>query len=122
MKILFLDESGDHSLGRVDPQYPVFVLGGIVVESDYSQHVLEPRVAEFQRSLFGREDLILHTADICRNKNGFERLVDSHFRQYFYESLNRLMQALDYGVIACAIRKSDHLRKYGGPMRSIRIY
>jgi len=28
MKYLFLDESGDHSLTRIDSQYPVFVLGG----------------------------------------------------------------------------------------------
>lgn len=32
MKVLYLDESGDHSLEVVDPQYPVFVLGGIIAE------------------------------------------------------------------------------------------
>ena len=31
MKVLFLDESGDHSLAKIDPQYPLFVLGGIIV-------------------------------------------------------------------------------------------
>ena len=28
MKVLFLDESGDHSLEIIDPQYQVFVLAG----------------------------------------------------------------------------------------------
>jgi len=32
MKVLFLDESGDHSLNVIDPQYPVFVLGGVIVD------------------------------------------------------------------------------------------
>ena len=28
---LFLDESGDHSLYKIDPQYPLFVLGGALI-------------------------------------------------------------------------------------------
>ncbi len=35
MKYLFLDESGEHNLTKIDMQYPVFVLGGIVVDSEY---------------------------------------------------------------------------------------
>ena len=31
-KILYLDESGDHGLAKIDPLYAVFVLGGIIVE------------------------------------------------------------------------------------------
>lgn len=31
MKVLFLDESGDHNLSVIDPQYPLFVLGGVIV-------------------------------------------------------------------------------------------
>ena len=33
MKILFLDESRDHSLSVIDPQYPVFVLGRVIVDA-----------------------------------------------------------------------------------------
>lgn len=32
----YLDESGDHSLTRIDSQYPVFVLGGVVIDADYA--------------------------------------------------------------------------------------
>lgn len=35
-KILFLDESGDHNLTAVDPQHPIFVLGGIIVDEKYA--------------------------------------------------------------------------------------
>ena len=34
MKVLFLDESGDHNLAVIDPQYPLFVLGGVIVASN----------------------------------------------------------------------------------------
>jgi hypothetical protein len=30
---LFLDESGDHSLDVIDSQYPMFVLGGVIMSS-----------------------------------------------------------------------------------------
>ena len=31
----------------------------------------------------------------------------------FYEALNELMQKLRYTVVACAIRKDEHLSRYG---------
>ena len=36
MKVLFLDESGDHNLSVIDPSYPIFVLGGVIVDQDYA--------------------------------------------------------------------------------------
>ena len=113
MKTLFLDESGDHNLSVIDPSYPLFVLGGVIMDSDYARDVLTPRMAEFKLQLFGRDDLILHTADITRNRNGFERLKDAGFRLEFYLRLNALMRELEYRVVACAIRKEEHLVRYG---------
>lgn len=37
MKVLFLDESGDHNLAVIDPSYPLFVLGGVIVEQRYAE-------------------------------------------------------------------------------------
>lgn len=39
MKILYLDESGDHNLTKIDDQYPVFVLADLVV-SPIGRHIL----------------------------------------------------------------------------------
>ena len=119
-KVMFLDESGDHSLTAIDPQYPMFVLGGVIVDESYAGGELEHRVRRFKRDLFGREDLVLHTADIARNKNGFERLIDPVFRRRFYDELNVLMRELEYTVVACAIKKDAHLGAYG--MRAVDPY
>lgn len=113
MKVLFLDESGDHNLAVVDPQYPVFVLGGVIVEQRYAEDEMTAAVNRFKRELFGRTDIILHTADITRNRNGFEPLQDPVFRSRFYTALNALMRNLRYTVVACAIRKDNHLARYG---------
>lgn len=112
-KILYLDESGDHSLDKIDSSYPVFVLGGIVVDHSFGTNDIPERVISFKRRLFGSDEIILRTADIRRNRNGFESLKDPEFRDIFYRELNQLMSELEYEIIACAILKDKHLDRYG---------
>lgn len=113
MKVLFLDESGDHNLAVIDPQYPLFVLGGVIMDKDYAEGELTAELSRFKDEVLGRPEIVLHTADITRNRNGFERLQETAFRERFYEKLNALMRRLDYSVVACAIRKDEHLTRYG---------
>lgn len=63
--------------------------------------------------LFGRDDFILHTADIVRRRGVFRKLTDKAVRERFYTETNRLMDELDYMVIACVIKKNEHLAQYG---------
>jgi hypothetical protein len=110
---MFLDESGNHSLDAIEPDYPVFVLGGVIVDRTYCRAVVEPRIRKLKEDFFGTSDLILHTADIIRAKNGFEALKDTEFRERFYQELNTVMRELDYVVVACAILKDKHVQRYG---------
>lgn len=113
MKIMYLDESGDHSLEMIDKDYPVFVLGGVIVERAYDRTELEPRIRQLKAGFLNDPNLILHTTDIIRGKNGFEALSDADTRIAFYSALNALMRELDYAVVACAIKKQEHLDQYG---------
>lgn len=113
MKVLFLDESGDHNLSIIDPHYPLFVLGGVIVDEDYARGAVAESLDALKKDMFGNTDVILHTADIARNRNGFERLKDKGFRAAFLQRLNVLMSELEYSVVACAIRKNEHLAKFG---------
>ena len=113
MKVMFLDESGDHNLTRIDPQYPVFVLGGVIMDADYAAGPLREAVDDFKSEIFERTDIMLHTADIARNRNGFEPLQDIAFRARFYNRLNALMRNLEYSVVACSIRKEVFRALYG---------
>lgn len=113
MKLLFLDESGDHNLSIIDPQYPVFLLGGVIVEKDYAEGLLAVELNKFKLEFFGRTDIVLHTADIVRNRNGFDGLQDRVFRDRFRDRLNTLMRDLEFSVVVCAVRKNEHLSRYG---------
>ena len=110
---LFLDESGDHSLAHIDAGYPVFVLGGILVADDSALEDIERAVTAFKRDFFGNADIVLHRADITRNRRGFESLADPGTRDGFHRRLNALLAALEFSVIACVIRKRALLERHG---------
>lgn len=110
---MFLDESGDHSMDVIDPQYPLFVLGGCIMDKSYHEKILTPRLREYKKNLFGTDDFILHTADIKRQKGVFQKLSDAAFRERFYIETNLLMNELEYMVVACVIKKDEHLSMYG---------
>jgi len=100
---MYLDESGNHDLVRIDRQYPVFVLGGVIVDAAYADGEMTNRLTDLKRDLFGSPDVILHTAEIARNQNAFRCLKNPEKRQQFYSTLNRVMRGLQYQLVACAI-------------------
>ncbi len=109
---MHLDESGDHNLARIDPAYPMFVLG-VVVDRTYARTVMGPRIRKLKTEFFGNPGIILHTTDIVRARNGFEPLKDPAFRQAFFAALNQMMRELEYQVVACAIDKPKIAARYG---------
>ncbi len=110
---MYLDEAGDHSLTVIDPKFPVFVLGGVIVDRNYLQEVVDPAIRELKRAFFHRSDFCLHTAEIIRATGPFQSLKDPLLKAEFLDALTLMMQELEYKVVACAIKKPEHLLKYG---------
>src|SRR5260370_27719274 len=111
--ILFIDESGDHSLSKIDPQYPVFVLCGVIIDENYQNERATDALNRFKEQLFGRRDIILHTADFTRNQAGFEAMTAHDFRVRFFGEPGTMIGALNFKVVACVTQKQEHLKKYG---------
>ena len=113
MKYLFLDESGSHNLAVRDPQYPVFVLGGVIVADAETLAKIESEVRVFKQRALGDASTVLHTADIVRNRGAFAGLADPTARQRFTGALNDLIARLEFKVVACAVLKDAYRTKYG---------
>ncbi len=96
--ILFLDESGDHSLSKIDLQYPVFVLCGVIMDEDYHNGPATDALNQFKEQLFGRREIVLHTADFTRNKERFEAMAGHDFRLLFFEELQTSIMALNFKI------------------------
>ncbi|MGH2557639.1 MAG: DUF3800 domain-containing protein [Thermomicrobiales bacterium] len=110
---MYLDESGDHNLKRINSIYPVFVLGGVIVDRAYARNVIAPTLRQFKLDHFGRDDVILHTVEMAKGRGDYAFLADPTLRANFYSDLNTMLPDLDYIVVACVIKKSDHVAKYG---------
>lgn len=109
---LFLDESGDHGLNNIDPQFPVFVLCGIIL-SDISYKRLKSQVAKLKLKFWGNKKVILHSRDIRKCENEFTILFDNKIKQELYYSVNNLIRNSDYTIITSAIQKNNYIKRYG---------
>lgn len=112
---MFLDESGDHSLDKIDNSYPMFVLAGCIFDFDYYSTIAEPKINEVKLKHFGKINIILRSYDIRKQKKDFACLVDKRKREAFYTDLDTLMKSLDFKIIAGAIHKAKLKDQYHDP-------
>lgn len=112
-RIVYLDETGDHSLEKEDPTFPVFALVMMVCDQAAYENNLVPRVNRLKFDYFGHECVILHSRDIRKAQGDFDFLTDPSQRQPFYERINEIMSQPGYDLIAAVIRKQEHKAKYG---------
>ena len=113
--IIYVDESGDHSLEPVDPEYPVFVLVFCIFKiSDYANTVV-PRVETFKFKHFGHDAVILHERHIRKQEHPFEFLQAQEKRNAFMEEINCLVDNFEFTVIATVIKKLELNEKYVRP-------
>ena len=113
--IIYVDESGDHSLKIIDKEYPLFVLTFCLVsKTDYQARII-PQVVDFKHRWFGHEAVILHAHDIRKGKGDFRFLFDRKVRGSFMEDLTTLMDRLPYILVASAINKVKLNYQYSKP-------
>ncbi len=112
---IYVDESGDHSLESINPEYPLFVLTFcLVAKEDYLAHIA-PETARFKHRWFGHEAVILHAHEIRKEKGDFKFLFDRTVRERFLDDLTGLMERLPYTLIASAIDKPRLNHQYNDP-------
>jgi hypothetical protein len=107
LKVMLLDESGDHNLNpkRINPQYPIFALGGVIIERAYLRTVVEPEMNRFKVKYFGRNNVTLHTVDMRHSEGDYAFLKDARVRSAFYEELNQLL--LDWELQGRGLRGEE---------------
>ncbi|SOE21221.1 Protein of unknown function [Spirosomataceae bacterium TFI 002] len=109
---LYIDESGDHGLTKVNPDFPVFLLCGVLIaKPDYEN--IRQEFNTIKRSLWNDKKVIFHSRDIRKCDKEFAVLFDLEKKKYFYEKLNLAMDNGKFTVIASAIKKDTYIEKFG---------
>lgn len=110
--LAFLDECGDHSLTRIDRDFPIFVLSLLLTKrSDYREVIL-PAINALKLKYWDHEGVNLHSRDIRKASGSFSILQNPGRRQLFMEDLSRLMCTLPYEVFIVGIHKQRLRDRY----------
>ena len=103
--VVYLDETGDHSMELIDNDFPVFGVVMLLCDVDVYVHQIIPAVNQLKFDFFGHEGVVLHSREIRRAQGEFGFLTEPTIRPPFYERINRIMSDFDYQLIASFIRK-----------------
>ena len=85
---LFIDESGDHGLVKLDSGFTVFLLCGIIInENDYQ--ILRSDINIIKQHFWHKKEVIFHSRDIRKWQNEFQILIDQNVRADFLSTNKR---------------------------------
>lgn len=113
--IMFLDESGDHSLDKVDEQYPVFCLTGVIIEEIEYKNVISPNFDRIKLKYWKTSNVIFHSRDIRKCIFPFNNLLDKTIRTPFYKNLNYFFEKSKINLLASVIVKKELKNRYSDP-------
>jgi hypothetical protein len=111
--IVYVDESGDHSLGNINREYPMFVLAFCIFKkSNYLEIIKNITALKFK--YFGHDKIIFHETDI-RRKIGDFKIFDRESQVAFMGDYWKIIDNAEVTVISCVIDKIAHKQKYVTP-------
>lgn len=113
--IVYVDESGDHSLVTINPEYPMFVLVFCIFDKKIYYNQIVPKIQELKFNFWGHDSIILHSHEIRKAKNDFSILQNAAVRESFISSLNTLINNTNVTIIAAAINKNLLINRYSKP-------
>ena len=111
--VVYVDESGDHSLESINPDFPVFVLALCVFHKRHYAEKIIPAVEKLKFNYFGHDSVVLHEHEIRKQKGEFAFLSHLPTRTEFMGKLSSIVEASNFILIACVVDKT-RLKRHGG--------
>lgn len=105
--IVFVDESGDHSLQSIDENYPIFVLAFCVFHKRHYSEVIVPALEKFKFNHFGHDQVVLHENEIRRRKGAFNIFKNRDQHQSFMNQLTEVIEFSNFVLISATIDKRE---------------
>jgi hypothetical protein len=113
--LVFVDESGDHGLVRVDPRYPIFVLAFCLFQKDDYVERIGPALHRLKFRFWGHDEQVLHEHEIRKPNQNYGFLFDGASRAGFLDAVSRLVDEAAFQIVAVVIRKLEFVKQYSLP-------
>lgn len=113
--VVYVDESGDHSLKNIDQNFPVFVLAFCIFRKKDYMETIVPSLLAFKFGHFGHDQIILHENDIRRDRGNFSFLKPKETKQKFLNGLTDIINNSPFTLISTIIKKIPYQERYNRP-------
>jgi hypothetical protein len=110
--IVYVDESGDHSLQNIDDQYPLFVLAFCVFHKRHYGDVIVPALEKFKFNYFGHDQVVLHENEIRKEKGAYNIFRSREEKYQFLDQLTSIIEYSNFILISCTIDKREFKRRH----------
>lgn len=105
--IVYVDESGDHSMGALDDNYPLFVLAFCVFHKRHYSEQVVSALEKFKFNHFGHDQIVLHENEIRKEKGVFNIFRSPQQRIGFLDELTGIIEQSNFILISCVIDKRN---------------
>jgi hypothetical protein len=120
--IIYVDESGDHDLVKINPEFPAFALSFCIIHKDIYVNKIVPALQQLKFDFFGHDMVVFHEHEIRKEEKDFAILrTNPILRQNFYNRLNGIMQDAEISIVATTILKNELCQKYSEPYNPYHI-
>ncbi len=113
---IYIDEVGNHDMVHADdPNQRFLGLTGVILESDYTLHVLKPEMDAIKATFFQTdpdEPIIFHRKEMVNRRRPFQALRDPDVEQQFNATLLEALERWEYQVVTVVIDKLAHREQY----------
>jgi hypothetical protein len=113
--VIYVDESGDHGLASIDPDYPIFVLNFCIFEQKHYADAVVPALNHFKFRWFGHDVVVLHEHDIVKQKAPFGFLQNPSRRERFLTELTEIVEQAEFNLVSAVIDKRRLVSRYASP-------
>ena len=113
---IYVDEVGNHDMTHADdPNQRFLSLTGVILESEYTLHVLQPEMDQLKRDFFQcdpDEPVIFHRKELVNKRPPFHPLRDPEVEERFNTALLTALARWEYRVVTVVIDKQAHRDQY----------
>ena len=105
--LVFMDECGDHSVEKIDPDFPLLVLAFVLVDKrDYSADII-PALGRLKLSFWPHEGVNLHSRDIRKQLGDFRQFHHKPDRLNLMQDIAELIRSAPFELIVACIHKNE---------------
>lgn len=113
--IVYVDESGDHGMQNLDPNYPLFVLAFCIFHKKHYSEFVVSQLQLFKFKHFGHDLVVLHEREIRKEKPPFNIFKGRDERMTFLDGLSEVIEQSRFVLVTCVIEKEKLKQKYVNP-------